>query len=113
MANTKAASSTGNTPWASLMPYAEKQPTASGPAQIPHQFRRVFVWRSCTFMRIIFNVTVDLSFGWSCQIFLGWLWGKSSRMAASFMKPSREDVLDPVYPHGHIRGREARNFSDR
>ena len=33
-------------------------------------------------------------------------------MAASFVKPPRQDVLDPVYPHGHVPGRQPRDFSD-
>jgi len=33
-------------------------------------------------------------------------------MAASFAKPPRQDVFDPVNPHGHIRGRQPRDFSD-
>ena len=33
-------------------------------------------------------------------------------MAASFVKPPRQDVLDPVYPHGHVCRRQPRDFSD-
>jgi len=34
-------------------------------------------------------------------------------MVASFVKPPRQDVLDPVYPHRHISRRQPRDFSDR
>jgi hypothetical protein len=33
-------------------------------------------------------------------------------MAASIAKPSRQDVLDPVYPHRHISWRQPRDFSN-
>ena len=33
-------------------------------------------------------------------------------MAASLVKPPRQDVLDPVYPHGHISWRQSRDFSN-
>src|ERR1700733_3299703 len=112
MANTNATSSIGNEPLAVFMPNAAKKPTTSGPAHLRHNCPRVFVRRSRTFMRIIFNVTVDVSFGWFCQIFLGSFWEESFCMPASFMKPSREDVLDPVYPHRHVRGGQPRNFSE-
>jgi hypothetical protein len=33
-------------------------------------------------------------------------------MAASFAKPSRQDVLNPVYPHSYIPWRQPRDFSN-
>lgn len=33
-------------------------------------------------------------------------------MAASFVKPPGENVLDPVYLHGHVPRRQTRDFAD-
>jgi len=76
-------------------------------------FWRVFACSSCVFCRILSNVITDGSVGWFCQIVLGSFSEESSRMAASFPKPPRQDVLDPVYPHGHISRRQACDFSNR
>lgn len=35
-----------------------------------------------------------------------------SSLITDILKPPSEDVLDPMYPHGHIRGRQPRDFSD-
>jgi hypothetical protein len=45
------------------------------------------------------------SVGWFCQIIFGSFPEELFRMAASFVKPPRQDVLDPVYLHGHVSGR--------
>src|SRR6266567_2934557 len=87
--------------------------TSSDTAIPPSSFWRVFACSSRVFCRILSNVIADGSVGWFCQIVLGSFSGESSRMAASFAKPPRQDILDPVYPHRHASGRQTRDFSNR
>ena len=72
---------------------------------LPSSSRRVFAWSSRAFCRIFSNVIVDGSVGWFCQIVFGSFPEESFRMAASFVKSPRQNVLDPVYLHGHVPGR--------
>src|SRR2546423_141385 len=87
--------------------------TTSGPAMLFISSRRVFARSSCVLCRIFSNVIADGSVGWFCHIVQGSCPEESFRMAASSVKPPRQDLLDPVYLHRHISGREPRDFSDR
>src|SRR5579872_976631 len=95
------------------MPSAEITPVLSGPAKVPSRSRSVFACSSSALRRIIFSsVAAEIPLGWLCQILLGSFPEGSFAMIVSFVKPARQDVLDPVHPHGNRRGREASDFSD-
>ena len=89
-------------------------PAASGPIRVLISLLRVLVRRSRDLCRISFNVTVGFSVGWFSHMFSGY-----SRAIilhrflprARFVELLRKDVLDPMNSHGHIRGRQTRDFA--
>src|SRR5580692_8971690 len=92
-------------------------PAASGPATVPINFLRVLARSVRDLCSINFDIMVGFSVGWFSHIVLTPFSGESFCIVPSLVPPLveslREDVLDSMDSHGHVRGRQARDLCSR
>jgi hypothetical protein len=92
-------------------------PATSGPATVPINFLRVFARSLRDLCSINFDIVVGFSVGWFSHMVLTPFSGKSFCIVPSLVPPLveslREDVLDSMDSHCHVRRRQARDLSNR
>src|ERR1039457_5542258 len=92
-------------------------PATSGPATVPINFLRVFARSRRDLCSINFDIIVGFSVGWFSHIALTPFSGESFCIVPSLLpmlvESLREDVLDSMNSHCHVRGRQARDLSSR